>query len=74
MNRPEAAPTPVQSSLLSSIRYSIDATLELEFRSGAIYRYIAVPRAVFEGLIAAESKGAYFNHNVRSRFPYHRLA
>jgi len=54
MNRPEAARTPLQSSLLSSIHYSIDATLELEFHSGAIYRY--------------------FNRNVRSRFPYHRLA
>jgi hypothetical protein len=74
MNRPEAVRTPVQSSLLSSIQYSIDATLELEFRSGAIYRYFAVPLAVVEGLIAAESKGAYFNRNVRSRFPYHRLA
>jgi hypothetical protein len=63
-----------QSSLLSSIRYSIDATLELEFRSGAVYRYFTVPRAVCEGLIAAESKGARFNHNVKSRFPYHRLA
>jgi hypothetical protein len=74
MNRPEAARTPVQSSLLSSIRYSIDATLELEFHSGAIYRYFAVPQAVFEGLVAAESKGAYFNRSVRSRFPYQRLA
>lgn len=74
MNRPEAARTPLQSSLLSAIHYSIDATLELEFHSGAIYRYFDVPQAVVEGLIAAESKGAYFNRNVRSRFPYHRLA
>lgn len=73
MSRPDAPWTPIQSSLLSSIRYSFDATLELEFRNGAIYRYFAVPQAVFEGLIAAESKGAYFNRNVRSRFPYHRL-
>ncbi len=74
MNRPEAVRTTVQSSLLSSIGYSIDAILELEFRSGAIYRYFAVPQAVFEGLIAAESKGAFFNRNVRSRFRYLRLA
>lgn len=74
MSRPEAVWTPVQSSLLASIGYSIDATLELEFRSGAIYRYFEVPQAVFEGLIAAESKGAYFNRNVRSRFRYNRLA
>lgn len=74
MNRQEAVRTPVRSSLLSSIGYSIDTTLELEFRSGAIYRYFEVPQAVFEALIAAESKGAFFNRNVRSRFRYHRLA
>jgi hypothetical protein len=74
MNRLQPARTPVQSSLLSSIRYSIDATLDLEFRNGAIYRYFAVPHTVFEGLIAAESKGTYFNRSVRSRFPYQRLA
>jgi hypothetical protein len=74
MSRPDAVRTPLQSSLLSSIAYSIHATLELEFRSGAIYRYFAVPYTVFEGLIAAESKGAYFNRNVRNRFRYQRLA
>lgn len=66
--------TAVVSSLLSSIGYSIEATLELEFRSGATYRYFAVPQAVFQDLIAAESKGAYFNRHVRNRFRYQRLA
>jgi KTSC domain-containing protein len=66
--------TPVVSSLLVSMGYVIDATLELEFRSGAIYRYFAVPHAVFQGLIAAESKGAYFNRHVKNRFRYQRLA
>lgn len=74
MSGSQAGWTAIESSLLSSIRYSIDATLELEFRSGAIYRYFDVPQTVLEGLIAAESKGAYFNRNVRSRFPYQRLA
>jgi hypothetical protein len=66
--------TAVESSLLSSVGYSTDATLELEFRSGAIYRYFAVPPAVFENLITAESKGVYFNRHVRDRFSYLRLA
>lgn len=74
MSHSEAMRTAVESSLLSSIGYSIDATLELEFRSGAIYRYFAVPPAVFQGLIAADSKGAYFNRNVRNSFRYQRLA
>ena len=66
--------TAVVSSLLSSMGYSLDATLDLEFRTGAIYRYFAVPHAVFQDLIAAESKGAYFNRHVRNRFRYQRLA
>ena len=74
MSRPDVMRMSVVSSLLLSIGYSVDATLELEFRSGAIYRYFAVPHAVFDGLIVAESKGAYFNRYVRNRFPYQSLA
>lgn len=73
MTRPDDRRTAVVSSLLASMGYSTDATLELEFRSGAIYRYFAVPHVVVQGLIAAESKGAYFNRHVRRRFRYQRL-
>ena len=73
MIRLKAARTDIQSSLLASAAYSIDATLDLQFRNGAIYRYFAVPRAVFDALIAAESKGAYFNHAIRNHFDYRRL-
>jgi hypothetical protein len=66
--------TLVESSLLSSIEYSSNQTLELTFRSGVSYRYFAVPQTVVEGFIAAESKGAYFNRHVRDRFPYQRLS
>lgn len=74
MTHPDARPMAVESSVLASITYTIDATLEIAFRTGAIYRYVAVPEAVFQGLIAAESKGAYFNRHVRTRFRYQRLA
>lgn len=74
MSRPETVRIPVQSSLIASIDYSVHATLDLEFHSGALYRYFTVPHTIFQELIAAESKGAYFNRNIRSRFPYKRLA
>lgn len=74
MNPQQALRTPVDSSVLGSITYFPDATLQLEFCSGAIYRYVAVPCTVFQGLIAAESKGTYFNRHIRNRFPYQRLA
>jgi len=64
----------VDSSLLSAVRYSPDAVLELKFRTGTIYRYFNVPHLVFEELLAAESLGAYFNRHIRPRFPYKQLA
>lgn len=35
----------VESSLLASLAYDSDQTLELLFRSGSRYRYSAVPQA-----------------------------
>jgi hypothetical protein len=66
--------TAMVSSVLVRLTYVPDATLDLVFRSGAIYRYFAVPPAVVDALIAAKSKGAYFNTHVRNRFRYQRLA
>jgi hypothetical protein len=64
--------TPVESSLLSSIEYLSDQTLDLTFRSGVTYRYFAVPEIVVKAFIDAESKGGYFNRHVRDRFPYQK--
>ena len=61
------------SSLLAAMQYSPHATLDLEFRSGAVYRYFTVPRAVAHGLDVAASKGAYFNRCIKDRFPHRRL-
>lgn len=66
--------TTVTSSVLGSVAYSEHAVLEVEFRNGALYRYFAVPRSVFDGLLAAESKGSWFNRHVRERFRYQRLS
>ena len=65
--------TPLISSLLAAMQYSPQATLDLEFRSGAVYRYFTVPPPVAHGLDVAESKGAYFNRYIKDCFPYRRL-
>jgi hypothetical protein len=72
MNQPEIQHIPLESSLLASAAYS-DATLELLFRNGQIYRYLAVPPEVFQALLAAPSKGAFFNQSIRDRFTFQRL-
>jgi lysyl-tRNA synthetase class 2 len=73
MNRPQFLATSVESSVLTAVAYASDQTLQLEFRSGAVYRYFAVPPSVVHALLNAESKGAYFNRSIRNRFGYQRL-
>ena len=64
----------VESSSIASIGFNAELqVLEIEFRSGALYRYLAVPPAVFDGLQKAESKGRYFTQNIRGHFEYRRL-
>ena len=71
--RPVSA-TVVESTTLASVAYDIAAeALRLEFRSGAIYCYLTVPRRIRQQLIKAESKGAYFNRYIRGRFPFQKL-
>ena len=65
----------VESTTLLRISYD-DARelLQLEFCSGAVYRYFSVPPAVHQALLDASSKGRYFNQSIRDRFPYRRIS
>ena len=61
---------PLRSTVLTAAGYDpATAELELEFVSGDVYRYYAVPRSVFTALIEDESPGAYFNKNISDRYP-----
>ena len=64
----------LDSSVLKSAAYSTDETLQLEFRTGPVYRYFRVPPTIFQKLMTATSKGAYFNRNIRNSFRYQRVA
>ena len=44
------------------------------FQRGSVYRYDRVPQSVYEGLVAARSKGQYYQAQVRTRFSYERLS
>ena len=62
---------PVESSNLKSIGYDeFLLVLEIEFKSGAVYRYYGVPSEVHDELINAESVGKYFNANVKSKYNF----
>ena len=62
------------STVLRAVRYSQEQQLlDLEFRSGAIYRYSHFPPNQYSDLLAADSHGQYFNQHILNRFPAEQL-
>jgi len=67
-------PVEVRSSSLARLSYDCQqAILHVEFRDGTAYQYAGVPLGTYKSLLQADSKGAYFNHCIRSRFPHAAL-
>jgi KTSC domain len=56
----------VSSSSLASVGYDpAIQSLEVEFLHGGIYRYSGIPSSVYNGLMAADSHGTYFDQYVK---------
>jgi len=67
--------TAVESTVLATVGYNeARELLQLEFCGGAIYHYFGVPTTVQQALLAAPSKGSYFNQAIRGRFPFCRVS
>ena len=60
----------VESSFLQKVGYdAATQTLAVQiFYSSDIYTYLNVPQSVYDGLMAAESKGAYYVRNIKGQF------
>jgi hypothetical protein len=68
-------PVQLQSKTLASALYHPRRRqLELEFRSAKRYLYFQVPLQCYRQLLRADSKGTYFNRNIRNRFPFQDLS
>ena len=66
---------PVDSSNLRSIGYdAASQTLEVEFRSHAVYQYYNVPENIWMELEAAPSKGKYYSSQIKDRFLSQRIS
>ena len=60
---------PVESRALAAVGYSKKLrALEIEFRNGAIYRYLDVPRSVHDSLLNAPSKARFYHENIRGKY------
>jgi len=66
--------TVMESTTLATVAYDADRELlQIEFRDRTTYRYFNVPGDVYETLLLAPSKGAYFNRVIRGQFAYTRI-
>lgn len=60
----------LDSGAIASAGYDdASAVLELEFTSGEVYHYFAVPPSVHRGLRAADSAGRFFRERIRDVYP-----
>ena len=57
--------TRVESSMIYAVGYDRDAhSMDVVFLSGRIWRYFGVPQDVYDGLMAAGSKGSYMRNEI----------
>ena len=65
---------PVVSSNIAAIGYDeVEAILEIEFLSGAVYEYYGVPPEVFDDFLMSSSKGKYMWDHIRDIYEYERI-
>jgi hypothetical protein len=58
------------STVVKSINYeSALSRLTVTFTTGRIYDYFAVPQNIADAFRSSFSKGAYFNSNIRDKYP-----
>jgi lysyl-tRNA synthetase class 2 len=64
----------VDSTAISDIDYDAErAKLLVRFISGELYVYVGVPGEVHRSFVEAESKGRFFQSQIRDRYPFNKL-
>lgn len=61
--------TPVASAALAAVGYDVETgELEIEFRTGRVYRYSGVPASVHAWLLRTRNKGVFVAHHLSGRY------
>lgn len=63
---------PVESSVIAEVGYE-DEVMEVRFNNGGVYRYFNVAPEVCLDLLRADSKGGFFNQEIRGEYPCTRV-
>lgn len=60
---------PVKSSNIAEVGYDpATRTLEVAFRTGAVYQYLEVPETVYRELLSSESVGNFLNVEIKKNY------
>lgn len=62
----------VQSTSISEVGYR-RRTLKVQFNTGRTYEFRKVPRATYDRFLKSDSKGRFFNEEIRATFPEKEL-
>src|SRR5688572_13944280 len=61
--------TPVSSAALAAVGYDSETgELEIEFRTGRVYRYSGVPSSLHAWLLRTRNKGVFIAHHLSGRY------
>jgi KTSC domain len=64
----------VDSSCIDAIAHlQTESALKIRFNSGCIYQYENVSHNAFVNFLNADSKGRFFNRNIKDAYPYRQL-
>jgi hypothetical protein len=63
---------PVQSSTILSVGYT-SGVLEVEFKSGGVYRYNGVTPDIYQQLMESESVGKAFHSLIKNKFEHVKI-
>jgi hypothetical protein len=64
----------VESTAIQAIDYDeVHHKLFVRFQSGERYVYVGVPGEVCRSFLDADSKGRFFQAEIRGQYPYNRL-
>lgn len=59
----------VRSSAISAVGYDPSSRrMKITFVQGHTYDFCRVPQHIYDGLMRASSKGAYYNDHIKDRY------
>lgn len=62
---------PIESSMIQAVSYDeTEQSLLILFNSGKAYRYFQIPKALFEELLASDSKGSFMRDRIIDQYPW----